>query len=90
MAKLGFLGLGLMGDPMARNLIKAGHDVALWSNTRRKGQSNWRRRRAAKSAPRLPRSRNTPNASFICVGNSAMSETVILGPDGVKEGAKKG
>ena len=28
MAKLGFLGLGLMGYPMARNLIRAGHDVA--------------------------------------------------------------
>src|ERR1700686_1448237 len=36
MAKLGFLGLGLMGAPMARNLLKAGHDVALWSNTQGK------------------------------------------------------
>jgi len=33
MAKLGFLGLGLMGAPMARNLLKAGHDVALWSHS---------------------------------------------------------
>ena len=33
MAKLGFLGLGIMGYPMARNLLQAGHDVALWSNT---------------------------------------------------------
>src|SRR6516165_3212527 len=33
MAKLGFLGLGLMGYPMARNLRRAGNDVAVWSNT---------------------------------------------------------
>ncbi len=33
MAKLGFLGLGLMGYPMARNLLRAGHEVALWSHT---------------------------------------------------------
>jgi hypothetical protein len=30
MAKLGFLGLGIMGYPMARNLLRAGHEVALW------------------------------------------------------------
>jgi 6-phosphogluconate dehydrogenase (decarboxylating) len=33
MANLGFLGLGLMGYPMARNLLKAGHEVSVWSNT---------------------------------------------------------
>ena len=43
MAKLGFLGLGLMGHPMARNLLDAGHEVALWSHTAAKA------RRLAKS-----------------------------------------
>ena len=38
MANLGFLGLGLMGYPMARNLLKAGHEVALWSNSSGKAQ----------------------------------------------------
>jgi 3-hydroxyisobutyrate dehydrogenase-like beta-hydroxyacid dehydrogenase len=33
MAQLGFLGLGIMGYPMARNLLAAGHEVALWSHT---------------------------------------------------------
>ena len=33
MAKLGFLGLGIMGGPMGRHLIEAGHDVALWSHS---------------------------------------------------------
>ena len=36
MAKLGFLGLGIMGRLMARNLLRAGHEVALWSHTRQK------------------------------------------------------
>ena len=38
MAKLGFLGLGLMGGPMAKNLLKAGHDVAVWSHTSEKAR----------------------------------------------------
>jgi 3-hydroxyisobutyrate dehydrogenase-like beta-hydroxyacid dehydrogenase len=38
MAKLGFLGLGLMGYPMARNLLDAGHEVALWSHTASKAK----------------------------------------------------
>ena len=38
MAKLGFLGLGIMGRLMARNLLRAGHEVALWSHTPPKGR----------------------------------------------------
>ena len=38
MAQLGFLGLGIMGYPMARHLLKAGHEVALWSHTAAKAR----------------------------------------------------
>ena len=38
MANLGFLGLGIMGYPMARHLIQAGHRVALWSHTAAKAK----------------------------------------------------
>ena len=38
MANLGFLGLGIMGYPMARNLLRAGHDVALWSHRAEKAR----------------------------------------------------
>ncbi|HEX2098851.1 MAG TPA: NAD(P)-binding domain-containing protein, partial [Rubrobacteraceae bacterium] len=31
--KLGFLGLGAMGLPMAKNLIEVGHDLAVWNRT---------------------------------------------------------
>src|SRR5580658_5934756 len=88
MAKLGFLGLGLMGAPMARNLLKAGHDVALWSNTGSKA--------AQLAAEAGGKTCSTPaevaqhaECVFLCVGDSVMSETVILGPNGLKEGAIK-
>src|SRR5207249_864497 len=38
MAKLGFLGLGIMGYPMARNLLRAGHELAVWSHTASKAK----------------------------------------------------
>jgi 3-hydroxyisobutyrate dehydrogenase/2-hydroxy-3-oxopropionate reductase len=89
MAKLGFLGLGLMGYPMARNLIGAGHDVALWSNTRANAE-----KLAAEAGGKVCA---TPaevakhaECVFLCVGTPEMSEAVILGPGGLKEGGKKG
>ncbi len=89
MANLGFLGLGIMGMPMARHLLKAGHHVALWSHTASKAVE------LAKEGDGLVCA--TPkevgaNADFIflCVGDSDMSEHAILGKDGIIEGAKPG
>lgn len=82
MAKLGFLGLGIMGGRMAPNLLRAGHEVALWSHT-------------AEKAARLAREHNGvfcekprevsqfAECVFLCVGDTAMSERVILGEDGL-------
>jgi 3-hydroxyisobutyrate dehydrogenase-like beta-hydroxyacid dehydrogenase len=88
MAKLGFLGLGIMGAPMARHLIEAGHDVALWSHSPDKAQ---------RLAVRGGIARNTPaevaqqsDCVFLCVGNTEMSRTVILGEHGLAEGASRG
>lgn len=89
MAKLGFLGLGLMGAPMARNLIKAGHDVALWSNTGAKAQQ-LATEAGGKACTTPAEVAQHSECVFLCVGDSDMSETVILGPQGLKEGAKKG
>ena len=89
MAKLGFLGLGIMGYPMARNLLRAGHEVALWSHTAAKAKEL--------AAAEKGRFCGTPkevaqNAEclFLCVGDTAMAEHVILGADGVIEGARQG
>ena len=87
MAKLGFLGLGLMGYPMAEHLLAAGHTVALWSHTKEKAQKLAKTKGGIYCA--------TPKAVgqkadciFLCVGNTEMSESVLLGKNGVIEGIK--
>ncbi len=89
MAKLGFLGLGIMGYPMARNLLKAGHEVALWSHTAEKARSL----AAEGKATVCGTPKQVAEASdfvFYCVGDSAMSRQVALGQDGLIEGARPG
>ena len=89
MAKLGFLGLGLMGYPMARNLAKAGHQLAVWSHTGSKADKLASEAGVIACASPAEVAAHS-ECTFICVGNSKMSEKVILGPDGVKQGAAKG
>jgi 3-hydroxyisobutyrate dehydrogenase/2-hydroxy-3-oxopropionate reductase len=89
LAKLGFLGLGIMGYPMARNLLRAGHEVALWSNTGSKAKELAAAEKGvACNTPREVAERS--DCIFLCVGNTEMSEKVILGKDGLVEGAKPG
>jgi 3-hydroxyisobutyrate dehydrogenase-like beta-hydroxyacid dehydrogenase len=90
MAKLGFLGLGLMGYPMARNLLKAGHEVAVWSNTGSKAQQLASEAGAKACATPAEVAKCADEAVFLCVGNTEMAQQVILGTDGIKSGAKKG
>ncbi|MEO8025801.1 MAG: NAD(P)-dependent oxidoreductase [Bryobacteraceae bacterium] len=76
MANLGFIGLGIMGDPMARQLLKAGHNVGIWSHTAAK---------VTKLAADFPNAKVFASPAevaafsecvFYCVGDSAMSEEV--------------
>jgi 3-hydroxyisobutyrate dehydrogenase/2-hydroxy-3-oxopropionate reductase len=91
MANLGFLGLGIMGYPMARHLLEAGHNVALWSNTASKAEE------LAASFPGLGTACATPkdvaaaaDVIVLIVGDTAMSEQVVFGPNGLMEAAKPG
>jgi 3-hydroxyisobutyrate dehydrogenase-like beta-hydroxyacid dehydrogenase len=89
MAKLGFIGLGIMGYPMARNLLRAGHEVALWSHT----ESKARELAAAEKGIFCSTPRQVGEFAdfvFLCVGDSAMSEQAILGVEGVAAGARPG
>jgi 3-hydroxyisobutyrate dehydrogenase-like beta-hydroxyacid dehydrogenase len=89
MAKLGFLGLGLMGYPMARNLLRAGHQVAVWSNTGSKAQQLAKEEKAvACDSPKQVAEQ--ADCIFACVGDTSMSEEVLTGANGVIEGAKSG
>jgi 3-hydroxyisobutyrate dehydrogenase-like beta-hydroxyacid dehydrogenase len=89
MAKLGFLGLGLMGHPMARNLLRAGHRVALWSNTAGKAKQLADEEKGfACDSPKQVAEQS--EYIFVCVGDTKMSEDVLLGADGVIHGAQPG
>jgi 3-hydroxyisobutyrate dehydrogenase-like beta-hydroxyacid dehydrogenase len=89
MAKLGFLGLGIMGGPMAKHLIDAGHEVALWSHTRSKAAELAKNGKAtACGTPREVAERS--ECVYYCVGDSAMSRQVAIGKDGLIEGVRAG
>jgi 3-hydroxyisobutyrate dehydrogenase-like beta-hydroxyacid dehydrogenase len=87
-AKLGFLGLGIMGGPMARQLVTAGHSVAVWSHNRKKAKE------LADSAGGLfcdspAEVAENCECAFLCVGDTAMSREVIFGVRGLVKGAGK-
>ena len=89
MANLGFLGLGLMGAPMARHLIEAGHQVAVWTHSPGKAEAFAAEKGAfACKSPAEVASKS--DCVFFCVGDSAMSTELCLGKDGLIEGAKPG
>jgi 3-hydroxyisobutyrate dehydrogenase-like beta-hydroxyacid dehydrogenase len=89
MANLGFLGLGIMGYPMARHLLNAGHRVALWSKTASKAVELAQEGDGA--ACEHPKDVGAQaDCIFLCVGDTEMSREVILGPNGIAEGAKPG
>lgn len=78
-----------MGYPMARHLLEAGHDVALWSHTASKARELARTGRGRFCAAPREVGENA-DCIFLCVGDTNMAEQIILGADGVAEGARPG
>jgi 3-hydroxyisobutyrate dehydrogenase len=89
MAKLAFLGLGVMGYPMAGHLHAAGHDVCVYNRTAAKAEA-WVAQHGGRHAP-CPREAAT-DAAFVmaCVGNDDDLRSVCLGPDGAFAGMASG
>ena len=88
MSKIGFIGLGIMGLPMARNLLKAGHAVIAYNRTRAKADQL-----AADGAKITDTPRQVAeNADIIItiVTDTPDVEAVLFGPDGIAAGAKAG
>ena len=90
MAKLAFLGLGVMGYPMARNLMRAGHEVALWSNNPEKPRSLAAEEKGGQACATPAEAAADADCIFLCVGNTEMSKQTILGAQGAIHGAKPG
>lgn len=79
----------MMGYPMARNLLRAGHEVALWSHTAAKADKLAEEAggRAMESPKQVA---EAADVVFLCVGDTEMATEVILGLGGVIEGARPG
>lgn len=83
MAKVAFIGLGVMGYPMAGHLkTKGGHDVCVYNRTAAKAEK-WVAEFDGSSAPTPKEAANGADFVFTCVGNDDDLRAVTLGEDGV-------
>jgi len=93
--KLAFLGLGVMGYPMAGHLALAGHSVAVYNRTAAKSAA-WQKEFAAQAKGALRHAATPREAAsgadivFCCVGNDDDLRSVVLGDDGAFAGMAKG
>jgi len=88
MKKIGFIGLGVMGGPMAKNLLAAGYPLTVWNRTRSKMEEPVSLGASAAGSPREVAENS--DVAIIMVGDSPDVEEVVLGPSGVIEGARPG
>ncbi|WP_297620706.1 NAD(P)-dependent oxidoreductase [uncultured Roseicyclus sp.] len=89
MAKLAFLGLGVMGYPMAGHLKAAGHDVTVYNRTATKAEA-WAARHGGAWAASPRAAADGCDFVMACVGNDDDLRAVVTGPDGALAGMKPG
>ncbi|WP_112941671.1 MULTISPECIES: NAD(P)-dependent oxidoreductase [unclassified Rhizobium] len=90
MAKVAFIGLGVMGFPMAGHLkVKGGHDVTVYNRTAAKSAA-WAEKFGGKSAPTPAEAARDADFVFTCVGNDDDLRSVTSGKDGVLQTMKAG
>ncbi|CUJ75942.1 NAD(P)-dependent oxidoreductase [Achromobacter aegrifaciens] len=87
--KVTFLGLGVMGLPMAGHLARAGHDVTVYNRSPAKAQA-WVAEFGGKSAATPREAVAGAQIVFACVGNDDDLRSVVLGPDGAFAGMTPG
>ena len=87
--KLGYLGLGMMGFPMTRRLLDAGHDVTVWN--RSPGKAAGLVEAGARLAATPRDAAATAGIIFMCLTDASAVERVVFGPDGLAsaDGAAK-
>lgn len=89
MARVGFVGLGVMGFPMAGHLVKAGHTVTVYNRTKAKADA-WVAQHGGASASTPREVAERSDIVMVCVGNDNDVRGVVLGPDGVLAGLATG
>jgi len=86
--KIGFIGLGLMGQHMARNILNAGYPLTVWNRSQDKATALISEGATWADSPNEVAKR--ADIIITMVTNSAASEEVICGKNGILEGANKG
>jgi len=76
--RVAFLGLGIMGQPMAANLVKAGHEVSVWNRTSGKDVEG------ARAAESPADAATGAEVVWMCVSDTKAVENVLFGPQGVE------
>ncbi len=87
--RVAFLGLGVMGDPMAGHLAAAGHRVTVYNRTATKA-AEWVKAHGGASAPTPALAADGAELVFACVGNDADLRSVTTGSDGAFARMQKG
>jgi 3-hydroxyisobutyrate dehydrogenase-like beta-hydroxyacid dehydrogenase len=82
--RIAFLGLGIMGRPMASNLVKAGHEVTVWNRSAGKEVEG------AKTAASPADAAREAEVIWLCVADTKAVESVLFGPQGVNESLTDG
>ena len=82
--RVAFLGLGIMGRPMASNLVKAGHEVTVWNRTPGKDVEG------ARTASSPAEATSEVEIVWLCVSDTKSVEAILFGPAGVNEGLSQG
>lgn len=81
MTKIAFLGLGVMGAPIARHIARAGHDVVVYNRTASKSLA-WVALNGKQAAPTPAEAAVDAEIVALCVGNDDDVREVVLGPRG--------
>ena len=87
--KVAFLGLGVMGFPMAAHLKKGGHDVTVYNRTGAKAQK-WVDTHGGRAATTPAEGAKGADIVFSCVGNDDDLRSIVLGEQGALAGMSKG
>ncbi len=88
MERIGFIGLGIMGQGMAHNILKANFPLTVWNRTTAKMEALTAAGASPATSPADVAGRS--DIIFICVSDTPDVEAVILGDNGVVEGAQPG
>ena len=87
--KVSFIGLGVMGYPMAGYISKAGHEVTVYNRTKTKAEK-WTKEHKGKLANTPKEAAKDCDFVFTCVGNDNDLEQVTTGKEGIYQSIKKG